>query len=44
MDKQSPPPGWGKDEITQFIDNARSHEYATFANCKSEFDNLSQID
>ena len=44
MSKQPPPPGWGKDEITQFIDYARSHEYATFANCTSEFKNLRQID
>ena len=44
MSKQPPPPGWGNDEITQFIDHARSHEYATFANCKEEFKKLRQID
>lgn len=44
MPLQSPPPGWGNDEITKFIDHARGHEYATFANCKQEFEKLRRID
>jgi len=27
-----PPPGWGKDKLSQFIDGARNNQYATFAN------------
>ncbi|MXS82759.1 hypothetical protein [Nitrosomonas oligotropha] len=39
-----PPPNWGRDEISKFIDNARINEFATFANMKEDIARLSDID
>lgn len=39
-----PPADWGNDEISQFIDAARSNEYATFANCQGEIRRLIDLD
>jgi len=39
-----PPPDWGNDEISKFIDHARGNEFATFANLKDEAAYLIEID
>ena len=39
-----PPPGWGRDELTKFIDLAASNTYATFHNLKADYSKLSGID
>ena len=44
MNLPTPPEEWGNDEITQFLDAARSNEYATFANLKNEAQLLISID
>jgi hypothetical protein len=40
----SPPPGWGADPLTAFIDNARLNTFATFANREADFVRLKDID
>jgi hypothetical protein len=40
----NPPPRWGNDEITKFLDAARGNQYATFANLSAEFQKLIAID
>ncbi len=44
MIPKDPPPGWGDDEITKFVDMARTNAYATFANLPVEYGKLAQID
>lgn len=39
-----PPSGWGKDPLTQYIDNCRDNQWATFANKRSEVIDLITID
>ena len=39
-----PPPQWGIDEVTKFLDIARGNAYATFANLKAEYGRIVQID
>ena len=39
-----PPPEWGNDELTKFLDNAVANTYATFHNLKPEYTKLSVID
>lgn len=41
---KSPPPGWGQDRLTDYVDNYRSNQYATFANKRSEVIDLITID
>jgi len=33
---KNPPPGWGRDELTKFFDNARINQWATFWNKRSK--------
>ncbi len=44
MSLLTPPPGWGKDELTKFMDVARGNTYATFHNLPSEYRKLADID
>ena len=44
MIPKDPPSGWGDDEITNFIDTARTNAYASFANLPAEYKKLAQID
>lgn len=39
-----PPPEWGNDELTKFLDNAVANTHATFHNLKPEYTKLSVID
>ncbi len=39
-----PPPNWEANEITKFIDAARTNEFATFANLKSDVARFADID
>ena len=39
-----PPPEWGTDELTKFLDVARSNSYATFHNLRDEYRRLAEID
>ncbi len=43
-DLPEPPPDWGRDTLTNFIDEARANTYATFHNLKAEYNRLSQIE
>lgn len=40
----NPPPGWGTDELTKFLDAARSNQWATFWNKRSTVSTLIEID
>lgn len=40
----SPPPGWGTDELTKFLDGARSNQWGTFWNKQSVVGKLIAID
>src|SRR5580704_17213896 len=42
--KEAVPPGWGQDEVTQFLDNVRGNHLGTFANMRDAFDRLAEID
>lgn len=44
MSLPEPPPGWGNDELTNFINAASANTYATFHNLKAEYAKLSGID
>ena len=45
MDEQlPPPPEWGTDSLTKFIEAAYRNRYATFANKKEWFERLSALD
>jgi hypothetical protein len=39
-----PPPGWGSDGLSKFINIASANTYATFHNLKAEYTKLSEID
>lgn len=39
-----PPPGWGNDSLTQYLENCRANQWATFANKRSEVIDISTID
>jgi hypothetical protein len=39
-----PPPGWGNDDLTKFLDDVRGNMFATFFNLKTEYGRLSAID
>lgn len=41
---QSPPVGWGKDKLSDFIDVATNNSFATFHNKKTEYELLEEID
>lgn len=38
-----PPPGWGEDSLSEFIDGATKNIHATFANLKPEYSRLKDI-
>jgi hypothetical protein len=38
------PPGWGDDELTKFLENARQNQRATFANKRGAMAKLVKID
>ncbi len=44
MSQVSLPPGWGKDPMSEFIENARQNTFATFVNSKSDYKRLLDID
>ena len=44
MNDFTPPPNWGKDHISDFIDQARHNTFASFANLKQRFNRLINID
>jgi len=44
MNLKELPPDWGTDEITKYLDQARSNAYATFHNMKPEYQRLVGID
>jgi hypothetical protein len=44
MQIPEPPPGWGSDELSKFINTASTNTYATFHNLKPEYRRLSEID
>jgi hypothetical protein len=44
MTTQQPPPGWGTDELTKFIDGSLQNCYASFHNKKPEYERLLGID
>ena len=39
-----PPPSWGTDKLTAFLDTCREQQFATFGNRKRDADNLIAID
>jgi len=41
---QSPPPGWKKDKLSDFIDVATDNTFATFHNKKAEYELLRRVD
>lgn len=43
-DLPEPPPDWGHDTLTSFIDEARANTYATFHNLKAEYNRLAQVE
>lgn len=40
----APPSGWGADDITAFIDNARLNSFATYANLRPEYAKVAEVD
>jgi hypothetical protein len=42
--KEAVPPGWGRDELTKFLDNVRANQLGTFASMRGAFDRLAEID
>ena len=38
------PGGWGGDEVTAFIDNARLNSFATYTNLRPEYTKVAEID
>lgn len=43
-EKLQPPPNWGNDELTRYLDNARHNQWATFHNKRSQIRKLIAID
>lgn len=44
MDKTVPPPGWGQDRFTKYLDEVRENQFATFVHKRSEVSDLASID
>ncbi|HUJ19313.1 MAG TPA: hypothetical protein VL197_15115 [Nitrospirota bacterium] len=44
MTLSEPPPGWGSDNLTKYLDDARHNAYASFHNLRDEYRRLSDID
>lgn len=44
MELPEPPEGWNNNEITNFFDNARNNEFATFVILKNDVQRLTKID
>ncbi len=44
MITQHSPPGWGQDPVSQYLDDCRTNQFATFANKRSQFEDLIAID
>jgi hypothetical protein len=44
MTLSEPPPGWGSDNITKYLDDARHNAYASFHNLRAEYQKFSDID
>ena len=44
MPVSEPPPKWGTDDITKFIDTAYANAQVTFVNLEAEYSRISQID
>lgn len=44
MTNVSPPPGWGQDALSHYLQEAYENRYATFANKRREFKKLIDID
>jgi hypothetical protein len=42
--ERNPPPGWGDDELSKFLDNARGNQWATFNEKKEAVGKLVRID
>jgi hypothetical protein len=42
--KDNVPPGWGQDELTKFLDNARANQLGTFVRRRRAFDRFAAID
>jgi hypothetical protein len=38
------PPGWGKDELTQYFDAARDNMFASFVNLRDRYNQILQVD
>jgi hypothetical protein len=38
------PPGWGRDELTKFLDKVRANQLGTFANKRGAFERIAAID
>jgi hypothetical protein len=43
-EKLQPPPTWGEDELTRYLDNARHNQWATFVNKRPQIRKLIAID
>jgi hypothetical protein len=41
---KEPPPGWGKDKLTDFYEHARGNAYATYAKRRKETSDLIELD
>ncbi|MDQ0313660.1 hypothetical protein J2S73_000097 [Amorphus orientalis] len=41
---RSPPPGWGDDKLTAYIENFRANQFATFHHKKTEFGDACNVD
>ena len=39
-----PPPGWGRDRLSKFIESTRKNQFATFANMQPAYAVLHEID
>jgi hypothetical protein len=44
MPLSTPPPGWGSDDLSKYLDDARHNAYATFHNLKGDYRRFSDID
>src|SRR5688572_22243107 len=39
-----PPPGWGADALTSFLDLVRHQQFATYVNLRPQFDKILEVD
>lgn len=44
MDALQPPPGWGRDSLSEFIENARRNTFATFVQARPVWQRFTRID